>query len=239
MIIIPARLQSSRFPKKVLADIHGLPMVIRTAKRVESLDNVAVATDSEEILEVCEAHGIEAVMTSLEHQSGTDRINEAANLFELPADEVVVNVQADEPFIEPEVIQKVIARVEAAKLKNEEIMMVSCYDTIDYDEAHSPNLVKVVTDHAGFALYFSRSIIPYSRENEHKNCFGHLGIYGFTRKSLNAFCQLPQAPLEEIEKLEQLRALYHGHSIAMVEVKSRSFGIDTPEDLARALQTFR
>lgn len=237
MILIPARLQSNRFPKKVLVDIHGLPMVVRTAKRVESLDNVAVATDSEEIMEVCEAHHIESVMTSIEHKSGTDRINEATNLLELPSDEIIINVQADEPFVEPEVIEKVMARVQQSLFAHDEnLMMVSCYKKIDYTHAHNPNQVKVVLNHEQKALYFSRSIIPYSRENEHEDCFGHLGIYGFTHKSLNKFCSLPHAPIEDIEKLEQLRALYHGFSIAMVEVQSKSFGIDTPEDLSRALE---
>ncbi len=232
MIIIPARIASSRFPKKVLADINGVPMVIATARRVENLDNVAIATDSQEVCDIAKAHGFEAVMTSDAHQSGTDRIHEAAELLGLKDDEPIVNVQADEPFIEPEVVQQVIDKV---KSLNRDFTMVSCYRRMDPEFATDPNHVKVITDVYGDAIYFSRSKIPYDRE-EHHDYYGHLGIYGFDKKSLKAFCQYRPAPLENIEKLEQLRAIYNGHKIAMVEVNSRSFGIDSPEDLEKALR---
>ncbi len=237
MIIIPARLASSRFPGKVLADINGLPMVIATAKRVEEIDQVAIATDDREVADVAEAYGFEAVMTSDQHKSGTDRINEAARILGVDADEIIVNVQADEPFIEPEVVEKVYARVRQAIDSGEEIMMASCYKKIPPSFAGDPNHVKVIMDHDGYAIYFSRSKIPYDRE-EHLDYFGHLGIYGFTKKSLEKFCTLGTSPLEDIEKLEQLRALYYGQKIAMVEVESRSFGIDTTEDLEKALKLF-
>ena len=237
MIIIPARTASSRFPNKVLADINGLPMVVATAKRVESIDEVAIATDSQEVQEVCQEYGFKAVMTSDTHKSGTDRINEAAHILGIRDDEIVINVQADEPFIEPEVVKAVFNRVERAKNEQEGVMMVSCYKEIEPSFANDPNHVKVIMDHKGYAIYFSRSKIPYDRE-EHKGYFGHLGIYGFTKKSLEDFCTLDTAPLEDIEKLEQLRAIYHGKKIAMVEVKSKSFGIDTKEDLKLALKLF-
>ncbi|HHD83567.1 MAG TPA: 3-deoxy-manno-octulosonate cytidylyltransferase [Campylobacteraceae bacterium] len=237
MIIIPARLASSRFPGKVLADINGLPMVIATAKRVENIDQVAIATDSEEVMETAKRHGFEAVMTSDSHKSGTDRINEAARRLGVDAEEIIVNVQADEPFIEPEVVEKVYDRVRRARETEEDLMMVSCYKKIPPSFADDPNHVKVVIDHAGYAIYFSRSKIPYDRE-EHLDYFGHLGIYGFTKRSLEAFCALGASPLEDIEKLEQLRALYYGQKIAMVEVESQSFGIDTTEDLEKALNIF-
>ena len=237
MIIIPARTASSRFPNKVLADINGLPMVVATAKRVESIDEVAIATDSQEVQEVCQEYGFKAVMTSDAHKSGTDRINEAAHILGIRDDEIVINVQADEPFIEPEVVKAVFNRVERAKNEQEGVMMVSCYKEIEPSFANDPNHVKVIMDHKGYAIYFSRSKIPYDRE-EHKGYFGHLGIYGFTKKSLEDFCTLDTAPLEDIEKLEQLRAIYHGKKIAMVEVKSKSFGIDTKEDLKLALKLF-
>jgi 3-deoxy-manno-octulosonate cytidylyltransferase (CMP-KDO synthetase) len=237
MIIIPARVASSRFPNKVLADINGLPMVIATAKRVEDIDEVAIATDSQEVLEVAEKHGFKAVMTSDTHKSGTDRINEAAQILGINDDEIVINVQADEPFIEPEVVKSVYDRVVKAKNEQEGVMMVSCFKEIEPSFANDPNHVKVITDCHGYAIYFSRSKIPYDRE-EHHNYYGHLGIYGFTKNSLENFCKLENAPIEDIEKLEQLRAIYHGRKIAMVEVKSKSFGIDTKEDLLLALKIF-
>jgi len=237
MIIIPARVASSRFPGKVLAEIEGVPMVIATAKRVEGIDEVAIATDAEEVMEVARKYGFKAVMTSDTHKSGTDRINEAAKILGVERDEIVVNVQADEPFIEPEVVKKVYHRVRRAVEEGEDMMMASCYKRIGPAFADDPNHVKVIMDEAGYAIYFSRSKIPYDRE-EHHDYYGHLGIYGFTAKSLEQFCTLGTSPLEDIEKLEQLRALYWGRKIAMVEVESKSFGIDTKEDLAKALEIF-
>ncbi len=234
MIIIPARLASSRFPNKVLADIQGLPMVIATAKRVESIDKVAIATDSQKVIDIAREFGFDAVMTSDIHKSGTDRINEAANILDINEEEIIINVQADEPFIEPEVVKSVYQRVKKAKEKDEDILMVSCYKSIDNSFANDPNHVKVIMNVNGYAIYFSRSKIPYDREAHH-DYYGHLGIYGFTKKSLQKFCKLGTSPLEDIEKLEQLRALYFGEKIAMVKVESKSFGIDTKEDLKRAL----
>ena len=237
MIIIPARVASSRFPSKVLADICGVPMMIATARRVEKIDRVAIATDDEEVMEIARKFGFEAVMTSSSHKSGTDRINEAAQILGVDENEIIVNVQADEPFIEPEVVQAVHDRVRRAVDLNEDIMMASCYKPIDPAFADDPNHVKVIMDVNGYAIYFSRSKIPYDRE-EHHDYFGHLGIYGFTKKSLDAFCKLGSCMLEDIEKLEQLRAIYYGHKVAMIEVNSKSFGIDTKEDLQRALEMF-
>jgi len=238
MIIIPAREQSKRFPKKVLADIGGLPMVIRTAKQVEKLDAVAIATDSYEIASVCQKHGFEAVLTSASHKSGTDRINEAATILKLPDDEAIINVQADEPFIEPAIVESVINRLKQAKHKKEvDTLMVSCYNSINSESADDPNLVKVVLDAHHNAIYFSRSKIPFGRDGA-TSYFGHIGVYGFTKRSLEKFCTLDDAPIEDIEKLEQLRAIYHGYKIAMVKVSSTGFGIDTPEDLERAKAIF-
>ena len=237
MIIIPARLKSSRFEHKVLADIDGLPMVIRTAKQVESLDEILIATDSQKVMDIAKEYNFNAVMTSESHTSGTDRINEACEKLNLSDDEIVVNVQADEPFIEPSVIKAVIDRVK--KAKDENIMMTSCYKMIDSELADDPNHVKVIIDENSNAIYFSRVKIPYNREHIHIDYFGHLGIYGFTRKSLREFCALDSAPLEDIEKLEQLRAIYHSKKIAMVKVESKSFGIDTEADLKRALELFK
>ncbi len=236
MIIIPARLKSSRFENKILADILGLPMVIRTAKRVEALDDVVIATDSQEVIELAKKYNIKAVMTSESHQSGTDRINEASNILGLKDDEIIINVQADEPFIEPEVVKAVI---DSVKSSQEEFTMVSLYKDINSELADDSNHVKVVVDNNGDAIYFSRSKIPYNRDHYTSvSYFGHLGIYGFTKKSLNQFCLFETSSLENIEKLEQLRAISCGKKIAMVKVSSKSFGIDTKEDLKNALLIF-
>lgn len=240
MIIIPARLNSSRFANKILVDILGFPMVIKTAMQVSSLDKVVIATDSQEVIDLAKDHGFDAVMTSNSHQSGTDRINEAANLLNLKDDEIIINVQADEPFIEPQVIQSVINRIEQVKENNEDIMITSCYKEISSELADDPNHVKVVLDEYLNAIYFSRAKVPYHRDHyESASYSGHLGIYGFTKNSLNEFCKLSSSKLENIEKLEQLRAIDNGHKIAMVKVVSKSFGIDTQEDLNNALKIFK
>ena len=238
MIIIPARIGSSRFPNKVLADIGGMPMVVRTAKSVEDIDDVVIATDSQEVIDIASKHDIKAVLTSTSHQSGTDRIYEAVQKLELDEDEIIINVQGDEPFIETEVVQAIYNLTKENK-DNDRIMMNSCYKTISNPEADDPNIVKVVTDCDDIALYFSRAKIPYPRDHHFDAYKGHLGIYGFTVRSLRNFCMLTPAPLEDIEKLEQLRALYHGYEVAMIEVKTESFGIDTIEDLEKAIKHHR
>lgn len=237
MIIIPARLASTRFPQKVLADIGGLPMVVRTAKRVAHLDRVVVAADDEKIISICKEHGIEAMLTSTTHKSGTDRINECATILELDDDELIINLQADEPFIEPEVVESLMIKLKFLQAKNESFVMGSCYNAINADAAKDENLVKVVLDDEDNAIYFSRSLIPYNRGGG-ATYFGHIGIYGFSKKSLKEFCNLSDAPIEDIEKLEQLRAVYHQKKITMVKVASTGFGIDTKEDLKKAIEIF-
>lgn len=237
MIVIPARLNSSRFENKILVDIMGVPMVIKTAQQVASLDRVVIATDTQEVVSLAQEHGIEAVMTSKDHGSGTDRINEAVNTLGVDENEVVVNVQADEPFIEKEVVKAVIDKVK--EHQHDEFTMVSCYKNIDSDLADDPNHVKVVCDSDENAIYFSRAKIPYHRDHYNKEPYkGHLGIYGFTKKSLNQFCEYEPSVLENVEKLEQLRAISNTKQIKMVKVESRSFGIDTKEDLENALRLF-
>jgi len=237
MIIIPARLASTRFPQKVLADIGGLPMVVRTAKRVAHLDDVVVAADDEKIIEVCRAHGVKAMLTSTTHKSGTDRIHECATILELDDDELIINVQADEPFIEPDVVESLMTKLKELQKSGEEFIMGSCYNSVNSDAAKDPNLVKVVLDANLNAIYFSRAKIPHNQSGE-AVYFGHIGIYGFSKRSLKEFCSLPDAPIEDIEKLEQLRAIYHGKKITMVKVASTGFGIDTKEDLKRAIEIF-
>lgn len=238
MIIIPARIGSSRFPNKVLADIGGIPMVVRTAMAVEDIDSVVIATDSQEVIDSAKKHEIQAIMTSKSHQSGTDRIYEAVQKLGLNDDEIIINVQGDEPFIETEVVQGIYDLTKKNQA-DESIMMNSCYKFISNPEADDPNIVKVVTDSDDIALYFSRAKVPYPRDHHFDRYKGHLGIYGFTVKSLQKFCALGAAPLEDIEKLEQLRALHHGYRVAMIEVETESFGIDTQEDLAKAIKHHR
>ena len=237
MIIIPARLASTRFPQKVLADIGGLPMVVRTAKAVAHLDRVVVAADDEKIISICKEHGIEAMLTSTTHKSGTDRINECANILNVDDDEIIINVQADEPFIEAEVVETLMKRLKELQSKDEPFIMGSCYNAINAESAKDPNLVKVVLDNDNNAIYFSRSLIPYNRSGR-ATYFGHIGIYGFSKKSLKEFCNLDDAPIEDIEGLEQLRAIHHQKKISMLKVASTGFGIDTKEDLARAIEIF-
>jgi 3-deoxy-manno-octulosonate cytidylyltransferase (CMP-KDO synthetase) len=237
MIIIPARLASSRFPQKVLADIGGLPMVVRTAKRVAHLDDVVVAADDEKIIEICKQHGVKAMLTSTTHKSGTDRIHECATILGLDDNELIINVQADEPFIEPDVVESLMKKLQDLQKDGAAFIMGSCYNSINAEAAKDPNLVKVVLDAQGNAIYFSRAKIPHNQSGE-AVYFGHIGIYGFSKKSLKEFCSLPDAPIEDIEKLEQLRAIYHQKKIAMVKVASTGFGIDTKEDLNRAVEIF-
>ncbi|WP_456391663.1 3-deoxy-manno-octulosonate cytidylyltransferase [Nitratifractor sp.] len=235
MIIIPARIGSTRFPNKVLADVKGIPMVIRTAQAVRELDSVAIASDSEAIISLAQEYGFRGVLTSPEHRSGTDRIHEAAQKLGLPSQEIIINVQADEPFIEHEVVERVYDLCKR-KVGREGVLAASAYKIVSNPEADDPNLVKVVTDEEDIALYFSRAKIPYPRDHHFEAYKGHLGLYGYTMATLEKYCSLSPSPLEEIEKLEQLRILAHGYRIAMTEVETESFGIDTPEDLQKALK---
>ncbi len=229
MIIIPARIGSTRFPKKVLYNIDGIPMVIRVAQQAKEVDEVVIATDSQEVVEVAKKFNFKALLTSPKHKSGTERVNEAVAILGLGEEEIVVNVQADEPFIEPHLIKEV-KELAQKHLNDPLVMLNSLYKKVSLKEVKDdPNRVKVVVDKASFALYFSRSAIPYPKELETLNL--HLGIYAYSVKMLKRFCALEVAPLEEIERLEQLRALYHGYKVALKKVKSNSIGIDTKEDL--------
>lgn len=228
MVIIPARLSSTRFAQKVLYPIMGIPMVVLVARQALQVDDVVVAADDAQIVQACNTYNIRAILTKKTHLSGTDRLAEATEILGLGDNEIVVNVQGDEPFIEPEIIHAVrnlLTQTPSASI-------ASAFRTIDSTQAQDSNFVKVVVDKDGFALYFSRSLIPYGAETY----YGHLGIYAYRVSFLRHFCTLAPAPLEKIERLEQLRALYYGAKIAMVKVQSNSFGIDTEEDLQRALQ---
>ncbi|MCE3038838.1 3-deoxy-manno-octulosonate cytidylyltransferase [Helicobacter anatolicus] len=230
MIIIPARLKSTRFPQKMLADIAGVPLIVRTAQNAAKVDDVVVACDDMILFEVCQKHKVKVIMTSTEHQSGTDRCAEAYKKLGLSKDEIILNIQGDEPFLEKEVIVKL-----QETLKKSDFM-ASLAKKITKEEARDSNLVKVVLSNDKKAIYFSRSIIPYNRDNiDFTGYLGHLGVYGFFGWSLEEFCILQKTQLEEIEKLEQLRAIFHQKTIMMDVVETKSIGIDTQEDLKKAL----
>ena len=234
MIIIPARLASTRMPNKILREINGVPMFVATARRVSTADEVAIAADDEGVVQIAQKFGFKAVMTSRAHQSGTDRINEAADMLGVKDSEIIINVQADEPFIEPENIVKFREFCEKNAAR---AFMFSCFKIVGSELADDKNLVKVVTDDAGYALYFSRSRIPFDRApfDAYK---AHLGIYGYSAANLKRFCSFAPSTLENTEKLEQLRALSNGEKILMLEVQSDGIGIDCEEDLQRARAKF-
>jgi 3-deoxy-manno-octulosonate cytidylyltransferase (CMP-KDO synthetase) len=236
-VLIPARLASSRLPNKPLADIAGVPMVVRVAQQAlrSGAQRVVVAGDSFEIVAACQAHGIEAVLTRTDHPSGSDRLAEACDLLGLPDDTIVVNVQGDEPLMDPELVTDVahllIRRPQAA-------MSTAAHALTSVAEFHNPNVVKVVLDAQHMALYFSRAPIAYPRDTPDQlpspAPLRHIGIYGYRVSFLRLFPKLAQAPLERTESLEQLRALWHGHRIAVhITPHAPGPGVDTPEDLER------
>jgi 3-deoxy-manno-octulosonate cytidylyltransferase (CMP-KDO synthetase) len=223
--IIPARFHSTRLPGKPILEIDGKPLIEHVYRRVEEARQVAriiVATDDRRIADAVEGFGGNVVMTRDDHESGTDRIAEAAE--ELDPATLVVNVQADEPLIEPNIIDEAIS---AARVGDAD-MVTLMTPMGDPDEMQNPNRVKVVSDPNGFALYFSRARIPSAG-----TCFLHLGLYVYTVRFLKTFTKLARTPLEITERLEQLRALEHGYRIRVVAVTSNSWGIDTPGDLER------
>jgi 3-deoxy-manno-octulosonate cytidylyltransferase (CMP-KDO synthetase) len=228
--IIPARFNSTRFPGKPLVKIGGKTLIENVYRRVQQarlVREILVATDDLRIAAAVERFGATAVMTRGDHQSGTDRLAEVAE--KLDSDALVVNVQGDEPMIEPRVIDQAIT---AARLGDAEI--VTLMTRLDPEQADDRNRVKVVSDKNGIALYFSRSRIPSGG-----TCFLHLGLYVYRVSFLRKFTQLERTPLEIAERLEQLRALEHGYRIRVVEVESESCGIDTPEDLERFSRSIR
>lgn len=227
--IIPARMASTRFPGKPLADICGKPMiqwVYERACQARGISLVVVATCDPEIADVVRKFGGEVVMTSSNCRSGTDRVAEAAANLDC---DIVVNVQGDEPFIERSHIESAIK-----PLINGGETMSSLMFKITREQAQDPNLVKVVVSLEGYALYFSRAAIPYIRGNSSVSTYGHIGLYAYTKDFLLRFANWEPTPLELTESLEQLRVLEHGCRIKMMEVESKPLGVDTPEDLERA-----
>ncbi|MEX8519090.1 MAG: 3-deoxy-manno-octulosonate cytidylyltransferase [Leptothrix sp. (in: b-proteobacteria)] len=245
-ILIPARLASTRLPRKPLADIGGLPMVVRVAQRCAATgaDQVVVAADAPEIVEACTRHGVRALLTRTDHATGSDRLAEACDLLQLPDSAIVVNVQGDEPLIDPSMVDACAALLVA---RPECVMSTAAHPIDNADELGNPNVVKVVTDAAGRALYFSRAPIPWWRDGyaggiEQLSApapLRHIGLYGYTAAFLRRYPTLPASPLEAIESLEQLRVLWHGERIAVHVSDTRPGpGVDTPEDLERVRQLF-
>jgi len=232
--VIPARYASTRFPAKLLQDLVGKTVILRTyeaAKNTNLFDDVFVVTDSILIYDEIISNGGKAIMSIKEHESGSDRIAEAVENLDV---DIVVNVQGDEPFINKEPLAKVLEvfRNDYDKKVDLASLMV---EMTNEEDIQNTNNVKVVTDQSGFALYFSRSVIPYPREvNVGVRYMKHIGIYAFRKESLLAFYRLPMKSLEATEKLEQLRYLEYGKRIKMVETAHIGVGIDTPEDLEKA-----
>jgi len=229
-VVIPARYASTRFPGKPLADLGGKPMVVRVCERAAASGavSVAVATDDERIRQAVEAHGHRALMTRADHPSGTDRIAEAAAALGLGDADIVVNVQGDEPLIEPALIASVASALAGDAAAS---MATACHPIHDPSAIDNPNVVKVVLDAAGHALYFSRSRIPYPREPG-GTWYRHAGIYAYRVGFLQRFARLEPAPPERAESLEQLRALWHGYRIVVaVCAEEIAPGVDTPQDL--------
>jgi 3-deoxy-manno-octulosonate cytidylyltransferase (CMP-KDO synthetase) len=236
--LIPARMSSTRLPGKPLADIAGEPMVVRVARR--ALDSgarlVAVATDSTEVIDAVRAHGIQALLTRADHPSGTDRLAEAADLLGLRDDDIVVNVQGDEPFIHPELLDGLITRWKETKCP-----LVTAVSKIHTTERLlAPSVVKVVRAENGEAIYFSRSPIPHLRGVDpsewvkRRDYWVHIGVYGYDRATLAGYAQLKPTELEAVESLEQLRFLAHGLTFQTVVTDYHPIAIDTLEDLEAA-----
>ena len=241
-VLIPARLASTRLPNKPLADINGLPMVVRVAQRAlqSSALHTVVAADSAEIIDQCKAFGIQAVLTRIDHPSGSDRLAEACDLLGLADEAIVVNVQGDEPLIDPALVDAVARLLQS---RPDCAMGTAAHFIDELADFLNPNVVKVVLDAQQTALYFSRAPIPAARDLagqawwEHGGFprpLRHVGIYAYRVGFLRRFPLLPQAPMEQLESLEQLRALWNGYRIAVhITEQAPGAGVDTPEDLER------
>ena len=244
VIVIPARLDSSRLPKKVLLDLKGKTVIQRVYEqclKVSNIDAVYIATDSLEIKDICDTFTSNVMLTKSTHQSGTDRIGEAVAFIDC---DIVINVQGDEPFIDPTLIEELVNSFE-----NSEISMSSAMSKIDdVNDLQNSNVVKVTVDNQNNALYFSRSLIPFPRDHkellisnkelEKFPVYRHIGIYGYRKEFLLDYIKMNQSYLEKVEKLEQLRALENGFKIKMIEAKHSLSGIDTQEDYEEALKKY-
>ena len=246
-VLIPARMASSRLPDKPLADIAGLPMVVRVAQRAKlsAASRVVVAADDARIVTACQTHGIDAVLTRTDHPSGSDRLAEACDLLGLQDIDLVVNVQGDEPLIDPASID---AAAELLQSRNDCSMSTLAHAIDNVADFANPNVVKVVLDAHGDALLFSRAPLPWHRDAFARDrtmmpkdyvALRHVGIYAYRQSFLQLYPSLPPSPIESIEALEQLRVLWNGHRIAVHVVdEAPAAGVDTPEDLERVRRLF-
>lgn len=238
-VVIPARLGSTRLPRKPLAQIAGKPMVIHVAERAyaSGAEQVWIATDSEEIEQVANANGVSVRLTSAQHASGSDRIAQLVHDLGWSAETLVVNVQGDEPLIAPALIRQVATQLE---LHPAAAIATACHAIAEPTELADPNIVKVVCDAAGYASYFSRAAIPFARDGTFPEmAYRHIGIYAYRAEFLKQFTELPSAPTERCEALEQLRALWHGYKISVALSQSAPGpGIDTEEDLQHVRALF-
>lgn len=233
--MIPARYEATRFPGKLLQDLSGKPVIVRTCEATLAtrlFDEVYVVTDSDKIERALQTHQIKVFRSQKDHQTGSDRIAEAAQHIDA---DVIVNVQGDEPFVNHEILEKLI-KVFHLDSKNEIDVASLVFPLTESDDIQNPNNVKVVLDSENFALYFSRSPIPYPRDAMQAVYYQHIGVYAFRKKALIRFAQLPMDSLEKTEKLENLRFLYNGMKVKMIVTQHKSIGIDTPEDLEKAKQ---
>ena len=241
-VVIPARYASTRLPGKSLLEIAGKPMVVRVAEqaKLSGANEVVIATDFEKIMQVASEHNLQALMTRVDHESGTDRIAEVAQTLNWADDEIVVNVQGDEPLIDPILIQQVAAHLANSK---DAVMATACHAIHDEASLLNPNIVKVVIDANGNALYFSRAPIPYPRDEIYKNdiqAHRHIGIYAYRVGFLKKYAQLTVTELEKIESLEQLRVLHHGYKIGVTITKNApASGVDTQADLDYVRSVFK
>lgn len=247
-VVIPARYASTRLPGKPLADIAGQPMVVRVVERAlqSGAQEVWVATDDQRVADAVKAAGHNVLMTSAEHASGTDRIAEVATTLNWSDDTIVVNVQGDEPLIEPQLVRDVAAQLAAHGSAS---MSTACHPIHDLPSLFNQNIVKVVIDRDGLAMYFSRAPIPYGRDAfqnaptrlpPEMPAYRHIGIYAYRAAFLKTYSQLAPAAVEQFEALEQLRALWHGHKIAVAITElAPAAGVDTPEDLAKVRALFK
>jgi 3-deoxy-manno-octulosonate cytidylyltransferase (CMP-KDO synthetase) len=241
-VVIPARYASTRLPGKPLLEIEGVPMVIHVARRARASGaaHVRIATDHHAIAQAAQRHGFDADLTRAEHQSGTDRIAEVARKYCWADDHIVVNVQGDEPLIEPQLIAQVAAALESSP---DASIATLCTPLTEFADLTNPNVVKVVLDHRGHALYFSRAAIPYPRDAFRESvpalppglpAYRHIGLYAYRCAFLHAYAELAPPELERFEALEQLRALWHGFRIAVTKTEHAPVtGVDTEEDLIR------
>lgn len=248
VVVIPARFASTRLPGKPLADLGGKPMILRVVERAvdSGAADVWVATDHDQVAQVVAEAGHNVMLTAPEHASGTDRIAEVAARLRWPDETIVVNVQGDEPLIDPGLVREVAAQLAAHDSAS---IATACHPLTDLASLFNPNVVKVVLDRAGFALYFSRAPIPYGRDAFQNMpsrlpadmpAYRHIGLYAYRAAFLRLYSQFEPAAIERFEALEQLRALWHGHRITVaVTRQAPAAGVDTPEDLARVRAQFQ